>query len=231
MHTRSWPRAKAPGRARQVEQLGVAMAHQLKNPLSAVKALVQLGMRNPAESPSHERLAVIAGEIARMQEILEDFLASSRSPRPPARRRVDLGALVSDTLLVLSARADGARVRVRSRGGASVEGDPRRLKQALLNLVVNGIEATPPGGEVLVEVRPGDRQIEIAVRDTGRGMSPETLRRIGRPFFTMRQGGTGLGVALARSVIAQHGGSLRYESAPGKGTTARATLPARARAA
>lgn len=231
MHTRSWPRSKALGRARQVEQMGVKLAHQLKNPLSAVKALVQLGLRNPAESPSHQRLAVIEGEIRRMQEILLGYLASSRSPQRLARTHVDLGALVSDTLLVLSARADGARVRVRSRGGASVEGDPRRLKEALLNLVVNGIEATPPGGEVVVEVRPGDRHIEIAVRDTGRGMSPQTLRRIGKPFFTMRQGGTGLGVALARSVIAQHGGSLRYESAPGRGTTARATLPVRARAA
>ena len=229
MHTRSG-RTGAPGRARRLEQAGVEVAHQLKNPLSAVKALVQLGLRDPAESASHQRLAVIEGEVARMQEILEGCLASSRTPRP-ARTQVDLGALVSDTLLVLSARADGARVRVRSRGGASVEGDPRRLREALLNLVVNGIEATPPGGEVVVEVRPGDRQIEIAVRDTGRGMSPGTLRRIGRPFFTMRQGGTGLGVALARSVIAQHGGSLRYESAPGKGTTARATLPVRAQAA
>jgi two-component system, NtrC family, sensor histidine kinase HydH len=231
MHTRSWPRSKALGRARQVEQMGVELAHQLKNPLSAAKALVQLGLRNPAEKPSHQRLAVIEGEITRMQKILLGYLASSRSLQPLARTNVDLGALVSDTLLVLSARADGARVRVWSRGGASVEGDPRRLKEALLNLVVNGIEATPPGGEVVVEVRPGDRQIEIAVHDTGHGMSPQTLRRLGKPFFTMRQGGTGLGVALARSVIAQHGGSLRYESAPGKGTTARATLPIRAPAA
>lgn len=231
MHTRSWPRSGALGRARQVEQMGVKLAHQLKNPLSAVKALVQLGLRNPAESPSHQRLAVIEGEITRMQEILLGYLASGGSLRPLARTHVDLGALVSDTLLELSARADGAGVRVCSRGGASVEGDPRRLKEALLNLVVNGIEATPPGGEVLVEVRPRDRQIEIAVRDTGRGMSPQTLRRLGKPFFTMRQGGTGLGVALARSVIAQHGGSLRYESAPGRGTTARATLPIPARAA
>ncbi len=223
--------SKALERARQVEQRGVKLAHQLKNPLSAVKALVQLGLRNPAETPSHQRLAVIEGEITRMQEILLGYLASSRSLQPLARTHVDLGALVSDTLLVLSARADGARVRVWSRGGASVEGDPGRLKEALLNLVVNGIEATPPGGEVVVEVRPGDRQIEIAVRDTGRGMSPQILRRLGKAFFTMRQGGTGLGVALARSVIAQHGGSLRYESAPGKGTTARATLPIRARAA
>lgn len=78
---------------------------------------------------------------------------------------------------------------------------------------------------------PAGDQAEIVVRDTGRGMLPETLRRLGTPFFTTREGGTGLGVVLARSVIALHGGSLRYESAPGKGTTVRAILPSRARAA
>ena len=132
---------------------------------------------------------------------------------------------------MLSGRADGARVRLSARGDASVEGDPRRLREALLNLVANAIEATPPGGEVAVEVRPVGDQVEIEVRDTGRGIAPETLRRLGTPFFTTRAEGTGLGVALARSVIAQHGGALRYESEPGKGTTARATLPSGARAA
>jgi two-component system, NtrC family, sensor histidine kinase HydH len=124
-----------------------------------------------------------------------------------------------------------ARVRLLARGDAAVEADPRRLEEALLNLVANAIEATPPGGEVAVEVRPYGGQAEILVRDTGSGMLPDTLRRLGTPFFTTRDDGTGLGVVLARSVIALHGGSLRYESEPGKGTTVRATLPTRAQAA
>ncbi len=217
---------KALERARDLAQMGVKVAHELKNPLSAVKALVQLGLRNPVETASHERLAVLEREISRMQEILQSYLSSTRPLQQVTPERVHVGSLVSETLLVLSARADGARVRLSSRGDASVEGDPRRLKEALLNLVANGIEATPPGGEVIVEVRPAADQIEIVVRDTGRGMPPETLRRLGTPFFTTREEGTGLGVALARSVIVQHGGSLRYESEPGKGTTVRATLPA-----
>jgi signal transduction histidine kinase len=126
---------------------------------------------------------------------------------------------------VLAARADDARVRLYSEGDATVLADPRRLKEALLNLVANAIEATPPGGEVAVEVRPAREETEIVIRDTGRGMAAETLRRIGTPFFTTRDDGTGLGVVLARSMIAQHGGSLRYESAPGKGTSVRVTLP------
>ncbi len=213
------------------EQMGVKVAHELKNPLSAVKALVQIGLRNPAEGPSHERLALLDAEVTRMQEMLQSFLSSGRALDEMAPTRVHLGSLVSDTLLVLSARADAAHVRLSSRGDAFVEGDPRRLEEALLNLVGNGIEATPPGGEVVVEVRPGADEIEILVRDTGRGIPPEALRSLGTPFFTTREEGTGLGVALARSAIALHGGSLCYESEPGKGTTVTAKLPSRARAA
>lgn len=214
-----------------IEQRGAKVAHELKNPLSAVKALVQLGLRNPAEGPSHQRLALLEREVTRMQEILQSYLSSCRPPEVMATARVHLGSLVSETLLVLSARADAAGVRLSSRGDAFVEGDPRRLEEALLNLVANGIEATPPGGEVVVEVRPDSDRIEILVRDTGCGISPETLSRLGTPFFTTREEGTGLGVALARSTIALHGGSLSYESEPGKGTTVRARLPSRTRAA
>jgi signal transduction histidine kinase len=201
------------------------VAHELKNPLTGVKALVQLGLRNPAEASSHERLEVVEKEVTRMQEILQNYLSFTRPLQTVAPRRVDLGSLVSDTLGVLAARADDARVRLYSQGDASVDADPRRLKEALLNLVANAIEATQPGGEVVVEVRSAPGDTEIVVRDTGRGMPAETLRRIGTPFFTTRDDGTGLGVVLARSVIEQHGGSLRYDSEPGRGTSVTVTLP------
>ena len=234
MHTGTGPRGEWTPEALEstpgLDQMSLQMAHELKNPLSAIKALVQLGLRSAAESASHPRLALLETEVARMQEILLSYLCSRRPPGEMVAQPVELGTIVTDTLGMLSARADAARVRLSSRGDGWVEGDPRRLREALLNLVANGIEATPPGGEVAVAVRPAADRIEIAVRDTGPGMAPETLRRVGKPFFTTRQGGSGLGVALARSVMAQHGGSLRYESEPGKGTTVRAILPIPARA-
>jgi signal transduction histidine kinase len=217
--------ADALTRARSLEQIGSKVAHELKNPLTGVKALVQLGLRNPGEAPSHERLEVVEREVTRMQEILQNYLSFTRPLQAVRPERVALGPLVSDTLVVLSARADDARVRLFAAGDATVEADPRRLKEALLNLVANAIEATPPGGEVVVEVRPDGDDTEIVIRDTGRGMAAETLRRIGTPFFTTRDDGTGLGVVLARSVIAQHGGSLRYDSEPDKGTRVRVALP------
>jgi signal transduction histidine kinase len=219
----------ALARAQALEQIGTKVAHELKNPLTGIKALVQLGLRSAAEEPSRERLEVVEREVTRMQEILQNYLSFTRPLQEVAPRRVELGALVSDTLEVLSARADGARVRLYAQGDAAVEADPRRLKEALLNLVANAIEATAAGGEVDVAVRPAGDQAEIVIRDTGRGMEAETLRRIGTPFFTTREDGTGLGVVLARSVIAQHGGSLRYESEPGQGTRVRVALPRVAR--
>lgn len=219
--------SEALARAESLEKVGSKVAHELKNPLTAVKALVQLGLRSPAEAASHQRLEVVEKEVGRVQEILQNYLSFTRPLQEVKPRLVELGPLVSDTLVALSARADGARVRLYAEGDATLEADPRRLKEALLNLVVNAIEATPPGGEVAVEVRPAEEGegAEIVIRDTGRGMPAETLRRIGTPFFTTRKEGTGLGVVLARSVIAQHGGSLRYESEPGKGTQVRVALP------
>lgn len=217
--------AAAPAPVEALEQLGIEVAHELKNPLAAVKALVQLGLRNGGEAPAHERLRVIEREVARMQEILQRYLASPRRLEHVRPVKVELGALVSHVLLALSALASAGRVRLAAEGDATVEADPRRLEEALLNLVANAIEATPPGGAVTVEVRPVGEEVEIAVRDTGRGMPPATLERVGTPFFTTREHGSGLGVVLARSVIADHGGSLRYESEPGRGTTARARLP------
>ena len=218
--------ADALVRAQAVEQLGSKVAHDLKNPLTGVKALVQLGLRNEGEAASHERLEIVEREIARMQEILQNYLSFTRPLQEMTPRRVALGSLVSDTLVLLSGRADDAGVKLYAEGDAAVDADPGRLKDALLNLVANAIEATPPGGEVVVEVRPGgEGRIEIVVRDTGRGMPADTLRRIGTPFFTTREDGTGLGVVLARTAIAQHGGSLRYESEQGKGTRVSVTLP------
>jgi len=217
--------ADALMRAQNLEQIGAKVAHELKNPLTGVKALVQLGLRNSAEAASHERLVIVEREVTRMQEILNNYLSFTRPLQAVTPKPVALGSLVSDTLVVLSARADDARVRLFAQGEAIVEADPRRLKEALLNLVANAIEATPPGGQVVVNVRSVGDRAEIAVRDTGRGMPADTLRRVGTPFFTTREDGTGLGVVLARSVIGQHGGSLRYDSEPGKGTLVSFTLP------
>ncbi|HEU4382440.1 MAG TPA: HAMP domain-containing sensor histidine kinase [Anaeromyxobacteraceae bacterium] len=214
-----------PERRGELEARGLRMAHQLKNPLSAMKALVQLGLRNPSEGASHERLATLEREIDRVAEILASYFSAPARAEETAPGRVHVGALASQALRLVSAQAEGARVRLGVRGDGFVEGDPQGLLEALVNLLVNAIQATAPGGKVEVEVRPEGERIDIVVRDTGSGMPPDTLRRVGTPYFTTRGQGTGLGVALARRAVARHGGALRYQSEPGKGTSATITLP------
>jgi signal transduction histidine kinase len=212
-------------RARDMEQLAAKLSHELKNPLAAIKWLVQLSARSASDSDSREQLRVMGTEVQRMEVILKDYLSFSRPVQVLQPQALRLGALADDVLSAMEGRAESARVALRRRGDAAVEADSRKLKDALFNLLGNALEATPAGGSVEVQIEEKDETVRIAVRDSGRGMSKEVLERLGTPFFTTREEGTGLGVAMARATFAQHGGSLVYASEPGRGTTALGTLP------
>ncbi len=220
--------AQAGERARSLELVSAKVAHELKNPLAAVKGLVQLLDRSAPDARTHERLEVIAGEVTRMEAILRDYLSFSRPLEALRPAPVAVGPLVDDVIAVLEGRAEGAGVALAREGDpVSLVGDGRRLKEALLNLLTNAIEATPTGGSVTVQLRREGEGGELVIRDTGRGIPEHLLSRVGSPFFTTREGGTGLGVALARAIIQQHGGTLHYRSEPGRGTTATVSLPRR----
>src|SRR6266851_702428 len=216
---------RAVARAREMEQIGLKLSHELKNPLAAIKGLVQLSARAACDPDSAEQLRVVAAEVDRMESILKEYLSFSRPFEALQPKPVALGALADEVLSLMDARAASAGVALRRRGDAVIQADPRRLKDALFNLVGNAVEATPKGGKVEVEIDEVERSARIAVRDSGRGMAPEVLERLGTPFFTTRGEGTGLGVVVARATFAQHGGSLVYSSEPGRGTTALGTLP------
>ena len=216
----------AEAQLRRLQSVGAKVAHELKNPLASIKGLCQLVARTPESERTQERLSVVASEISRMETILHEYLSFSRPLEDLRPESLDVSAVARDVLDVLAGRADQAGVALTFDGGAtSVHGDGRRLKEALLNLVANAIEATPSGGTVALRLRNGGPSAVLEIRDTGRGIAPEDLERIGTPFFTTRSNGTGLGVVLAQGVIQQHGGTLRYSSALGQGTTASITLP------
>lgn len=221
--------AEALARARELEQLGAQLSHELKNPLGAIKTLVQLSARDAADERSRERLQVAEAEIERMSGILKEYLSFSRPLEKLRFEPLDLGALADEVMLILGPQAAHAGVALRRRGQARAEVDARRLKEALFNLVANALEATPRGGSVQVEIGEREGAVHVTVRDSGRGMPKEVLERIGTPFFTTREAGTGLGVAMARAAFVQHGGALEYASTEGEGTTALGTLPVRPR--
>jgi signal transduction histidine kinase len=221
--------AQALARARELEQLSAQLSHELKNPLGAIKTLVQLSARDAGDAKSRDRLQVAEAEIERMSGILKEYLSFSRPFGKLRREPLELGALADEVILILGLQAANAGIALRRQGDARIEADPRHLKEALFNLVANALEATPRGGNVQIEIGARDGSVRISVRDSGRGMPKDVLERVGTPFFTTREQGTGLGVALARAAFVQHGGALEYASAEGQGTTALGTLPIRFR--
>jgi signal transduction histidine kinase len=222
---------EAEAQLRRLQSVGAKVAHELKNPLASIKGLCQLVARTPASERTQERLVVVASEISRMETILSEYLSFSRPLEDLRPEQIDLTAIAKDVIEVMAGRADQAGVGLALAGHeATAEGDPRRLKEALINLVSNAIEATPDGGAVALRIAKTPAAITLEVADNGRGISAEDLERLGTSFFTTRPGGTGLGVVLAQSVITQHGGTLHYASHVGRGTTATITLPVAPRA-
>ena len=216
----------AEGRRRGMELMTTKLAHELKNPLAAIKSLVQVEAKQADDDKSQRRLEVVMSEVDRIGALLREYLDVARPVVDASVTRVQLGELMSDVSALVTGRAEAAGVTLAVEGqDGALHADGRLLKEALVNVVCNAIEATPPGGEVTVQYGVSERGARIVIRDTGRGMSKATAARIGTPFFTTRENGTGLGVAIAKTAIAQHGGTLEYQSTPGIGTIATIALP------
>jgi signal transduction histidine kinase len=224
----------ALARTRALEMLGSKVAHEVKNPLSAIRAIVEVMLESAAaDDRTRKRLTVAAGEIARIGQIVDGYRSMAHPLDSLRRAPADVVRLVEDLAAILEARAARAGVTLLLRAPPSLtfDLDRDRVNESLLNLLLNALEATPAGGTVTLgcELAAGGAELVLGVTDTGRGMDAATLREVGTPFFTGRDGGTGLGVAHARRIAELHGGTLSYESAPGAGTTATIRIPGRAR--
>ncbi|MBL8946347.1 MAG: sensor histidine kinase [Myxococcales bacterium] len=216
-------------RATEVESIGAKVAHEIRNPLTAIRGLVDLLAKDATEPRAVARFDVVRGEITRVEGILRDYLGFARPLAALRREPVAIAGLLARIVDILDARAHGAGVglerRVEVADAFEISADPSRLTEALLNLVGNAIEACDRGGTVTLALRGVRDGVELAILDDGRGMSPGLLARIGTPYVSERPGGTGLGVVLARQVIEQHGGTLGYDSVQGQGTRVTVWLP------
>lgn len=213
-------------RVNALEGMAARVAHDLKNPLAAIAGLTELLERQATDPRTAERLHVVNQECERMGVTLRDYLAMSRAIEDLVPVRQPLGPIVDRVLTLFEARAATNDVTLaRAPGEVTAEVDARRLEEALLNLVANAIEASPRGARIEVAVRERGDHALVEVRDHGQGMPEHVLARIGTPYFTTRPTGTGLGVALTRTIVKQHGGELSHESKVGEGTLARIDLP------
>ncbi|HEY1696467.1 MAG TPA: HAMP domain-containing sensor histidine kinase [Polyangiaceae bacterium] len=218
-------------RSRALEGMAARLAHEVKNPLAAIKGL-SVHMARSAEDPkTAERLAIVAAEADRLQGIVEGFLSFSRglddlviAPTKPHEIARELAVL-----LEMRGQEAGVAIEVGGDDALVIDADSGKLRQALLNFVLNAIQASPRGATVHVDVGHVCEGARIMVRDDGTGMSPEVIDRIRKPYFTTKEGGTGLGVAVARGLVEQHGGRVDFKSTPGTGTTVSIVLPSKAK--
>jgi signal transduction histidine kinase len=212
-----------------VGELAAGAAHEIRNPLTAIRSSLQYLEAKIPDEASRKLLASALQETARINDIVSALLAFSR-PSEIVRERRDLVETLRDSLDLVSiqARARGIAVRRDFLPAAlPVQGDHAQLKQMFLNIFLNAVQAMPEGGTLAVEaVRKDGGKAVVAVRDSGEGIPEENLDRIFDPFFTTKKSGTGLGLSICYNIVKSHGGEVEVQSRPGQGTTVRVILPA-----
>lgn len=225
LHTREMARAE---HLATLGELAAGLAHEIRNPLAGIAGVVDImGKELPANSPSRGVIGEVHREILRIQAILNDLLSYAR-PRPPNIHSANLNTTTEQAVFIARQQVMTKPIQILFEANPAlplVEHDQALIQQVVLNLVLNGIQAISGTGQVRVGLKEESGFAVIQVSDTGRGISPEALPRIFKPFFTTRNEGTGLGLSLANSIVQSHGGRIEVTSAPGKGSQFKIWLP------
>lgn len=230
--TRTRERLARSERLALIGQMLAQVTHEVRNPLNALSLNAELladelaSLDPERRSEAWELLGTVAVEIERLTAVTGHYLQLAR--RPPATMGAeDVGAIVEDVRRLLDAelRDRGVRFEVRARPLPAQLVDGNQLKQALLNVVRNAVEAGARRIELTVEREGGE--VRLRLRDDGPGMSPEEVRQVGEPFYTTKASGTGLGLAITKQILEAHDGAVRVSSAPGQGTTVVLAFPER----
>jgi len=216
-----------------------ALAHEIRNPLSTIRLNMELLAEDfeqtEPESPTKQRdrrakakIDLVRQECDRLQKLLGDFLDFARQEK----LTLEPGSLNTEIDQLLDFYAPQARdahveiVRYLDPELPMVRLDRETLRSAVLNLLINAVQAMEGGGQLVVRTRPAGLGVLLELIDTGPGMEPETLAKAFRAFYTTKQGGSGLGLPTARKIVEAHGGSIDIESTPGRGTKVTIWLPA-----
>ncbi|HEX5059157.1 MAG TPA: ATP-binding protein [Kofleriaceae bacterium] len=239
--SQAYERVKERDRLAALGEMAAGLAHEIRNPLGAIKGAAQLLMTSDGPQQHHtenaEFLQIIVEEANRLNNVVTRFLDYARAERPGTEGadKVDLNNVVRKTVQLLQKeQLKNIEVRVRTDEQLpQVAGDPESLLQVFLNLGQNAIQAMPDGGtlEILTTRRRRSRLgygqfCEIRFRDTGIGIPRDRLKKLFIPFYTTKQKGTGLGLAISHRIINQHGGTIEVRSTIGQGSTFSVFLPA-----
>ncbi len=210
-------------------EMAAVLAHEIRNPLGSIRGTAEILKDDykPGD-PKHEFIEIQIKETERLNRVVEDFLHMAR-PQPVEMQacRVQEELEMIATLVSNDAKERQIKLLVQQPVNEVImRADGEKLRQAFLNIVINALQATPPGGSVIISTKIYQSELyEICFRDTGSGIDTEALGRIFEPFFTTKQSGTGLGLAITKKIIESHGGTMLVESEIGHGTTVTVRLP------
>ena len=209
-------------------ELATGLAHEIRNPLAGIAGVIEIVGRDlPATSPARAVVKDVRLEITRISRTLTDLLETAR-PRRPEVRRSNLNTTVEHAVMLARQQVLSRPIKIEMQQAPDlpeVEHDSDQIHQVLLNLLLNAVQAMEKTGTVNVEIGSRDGYASVVVSDTGRGISPQNLPNIFRPFYTTKGDGTGLGLSLAHRIVEDHHGRIEVSSVVGKGSTFTVLLP------
>ena len=209
-------------------QFATGMAHEIKNPLSAIKTFAEYLPEKYQDPGFREKFfRIVQSEIDRINTIVRELMEFAK-PAPLQLESVTVTPLLEETLALMSSQFLKYGIRLEksfSENGLTIQADPKQLKQVLLNLLLNSVEAMPAGGRLEVDTSVQDGQLILKIADSGCGIPEEHHHKLFDPFFTTKERGMGLGLAIVKGIMERHGGSIAIRSRPDVGTTVELVLP------
>ncbi len=212
-----------------VGEAAAYVSHEIKNPLMVIGGLAGQVERHLTDPAHREKLRVIQEEVKRLESFLGDLRDFLR-PVHPLKRRVNLNEIIREVQALMGQAAEDKGVNLEERLDShlpAIEADPTQLNQAVLNLLKNAMEATGPDDRIILASGSQDGWLWFSIQDTGKGMTPEVRNKIFHPFFTTKEKGTGLGLAVVHKIITDHGGTIDLETTPEAGSIFTVRLPLR----
>lgn len=209
-----------------VGELAAGIAHEIRNPLTSLKGFVQL--LRPSLTDKRAYTDVMLSELERIEQIVTELLLLAK-PQPVQFEKKELRALLEHVCTLLNTKAIMSNIEISLNYQCEMEKiycEENQLKQVLINLLKNAIEAMPDGGHIRLEAENANQdEIMIRLIDHGSGIPEESLEKLGEPFYTTKEQGTGLGLMISSKIIREHGGTMKFKSKEGEGTTVEIQLP------
>ncbi len=196
-------------------EIAAGVAHEIRNPLTSIKGFVQLiESEMDSKDPRRQYTSIVISETDRLNNMVHELLYYSR-PNEPQKSSVQLGAIIHATLQLVRLNPDSRRVTINQDIPAqlpALTGDHDQLKQVLLNLIINAIQAVDNHGQIWISATSTADRVVISIEDNGRGIAPDQLNRLFDPFYTTRSDGTGLGLAVVQKIVTLHEGEIRVDN-------------------